>query len=60
MLTARRTKNKGKNSFGLVSVEYNVESPRGQGIVTPWAAVVLKLVVKAYVRYISSSLKSNA
>lgn len=60
MLMERRTKNEGKNLFCLFSVEYNVESPSGQEIVTPWTAVVLKLVVKVYVRYISSSLKSNA
>lgn len=51
---------KVKRFFCLFSVEYYVESPSGQEILTPRAAVVLKLVVKAYVRYICSSLKSNA
>lgn len=45
--------------FCLFSVEYNVESPSAQEIVTPWIAVDLKLDVKAYVKYISSSPKIN-
>ncbi|RMC13917.1 hypothetical protein DUI87_09000 [Hirundo rustica rustica] len=40
-----------------LDVEYNVESPCAQEIVTPWTAVDLKLDVKADVKYITSSLK---
>lgn len=56
MLIVRRIKYEG-NFFCLFSVEFNVESPSAQEIVTPWAAVNLKLDVKADVKYISSSLK---
>lgn len=59
MLIVRRIKDEGKNFFCLFSVEYNVESPSAQEIVTPWIAVDLKLDVKAYVKYISSSFKIN-
>lgn len=58
MLIVRRIKYESL-FFCLFSVEYNVESPNAQEIVTPWAAVNLKLDVKADVKYISSSLKIN-